>query len=123
MPDRRSSPRVVIEVEVSMTSESNFFAGLSGDVSSGGIFVQTYEARSIGTKLDLIFALPDGPVHARGVVRWTQEKREGVEPGLGIAFETIEAADRARIEAFCKARPPLYYDVDEQSGEIRISRS
>lgn len=33
--ERRSAERVSIEVEVSFSSESQFFAGLTGDVSSG----------------------------------------------------------------------------------------
>lgn len=34
--ERRSSPRVALEVEVSLTSEAYFYAGLTGDVGAGG---------------------------------------------------------------------------------------
>src|SRR5579862_6321495 len=35
--ERRRMNRTMIETEVTLTSESNFFAGISGDVSQGGV--------------------------------------------------------------------------------------
>jgi uncharacterized protein (TIGR02266 family) len=111
--ERRSAVRRKLEVEVSLTSESNFFAGLSGDVSSGGIFVSTYELRPVGTKLDLVFSLAETVIEARGTVRWVQEPREDVSPGMGVKFDQLAEHDRRKIEAFCQERAPLYFDVDE----------
>lgn len=117
--ERRSTQRRKLEVEVSLTSESNFFAGLAGDVSAGGIFVSTYELRPVGTKLDVVFSLAETVIEARGTVRWVQEPREGVSPGMGVQFETLSSQDREKIEGFCQERAPLYYDVDE-SVEKRL---
>jgi uncharacterized protein (TIGR02266 family) len=117
--ERRASPRKRLEVEVSLTSESNFFAGLAGDVSSGGIFVSTYELKAVGTKIELAFSMGEAVFEARGVVRWVQEGRDGVRSGLGISFEGLTPDDLKRIEAFCATRPPLYFDVDESSLEMR----
>ena len=41
-PDlRRTSPRFDVELEVSLASESNFYVGLTENISAGGLFVAT----------------------------------------------------------------------------------
>ncbi len=110
--ERRASERVSLDVEVTLTSDSQFFAGLTGDVSAGGLFVQTYKSYAVGSRLIVAFSLPTGEIRTPGVVRWVRTSTDGTPPGVGIAFETLVAADRASIEAFCRTRPPLYHDVD-----------
>jgi uncharacterized protein (TIGR02266 family) len=110
--NRRASERSQIEVEVSLTSESQFFAGLSGDISTGGLFVQTYSLRPVGSRVLVAFSLPEGEIRTPGTVRWVRREAEGTTPGLGIAFENLESSERDSIEAFCRARPPLYHDLD-----------
>jgi uncharacterized protein (TIGR02266 family) len=110
--DRRASERSPIEVEVSLSSESQFFAGLSGDVSLGGLFVQTYSLRPVGTQVNLAFSLPTGEIQVSGVVRWVRGATDSSPPGLGIAFEHLEGRELAAVEAFCRTRPPLYHDIE-----------
>jgi uncharacterized protein (TIGR02266 family) len=107
--DQRSSPRVALEVELHIASDSHFFSGLSGDISEGGVFVSTYRSLPLGSAVDLDFSLPGCTrrLRARGHVRWV---RDASPPGVGIAFEELDADDRAVIERFCSTRPPLYYD-------------
>jgi uncharacterized protein (TIGR02266 family) len=111
--ERRARARVAIAIDVSLTSESHFYAGLTGDVSGGGVFVSTYEPHPIGSRVEIELALPLGPVHARGVVRWVREMADGLAPGLGIAFEHLSDDDQRAIESFCEERAPIYYDVDD----------
>jgi uncharacterized protein (TIGR02266 family) len=110
--ERRASERIELEVEVSLTSESQFFAGLCGDISTGGLFVQTYSLRPVGTHVLVAFSLPTGEIKAPGVVRWIRRAAAGTEPGLGIAFERLRSSERESIETFCKTRPPLYHDLE-----------
>ena len=99
---------------MSFSSESQFFVGLSGDLSGGGLFVATWRKLPVAAQVNLALSLPDGPVFARGSVRWVREQMEGGGvPGLGIAFDSLSPQDRARVEAFCAGRAPLYYDVGE----------
>jgi uncharacterized protein (TIGR02266 family) len=109
--ERRGAPRVRVEVEVSLASESHFFVGLTGDLSEGGLFVATWRKLPVGATLDVELALPDGPVIARGTVRWLRDAGDEGAPGVGVAFESLSDADRARIESFCAARAPWYYEV------------
>ena len=101
-------------MEVSLSSESQFFVGLTGDLSEGGLFVATWRRISVGAPVALALSLPDGPLLVRGYVRWVREQVDGgATPGLGIAFESLSDVDRVRIEAFCTERAPLYCDVGE----------
>jgi uncharacterized protein (TIGR02266 family) len=111
--ERRSTPRVALEIEVSLTSEAYFFVGLTGDVGAGGVFVPTYQLRPVGSMIDMEFTLPEGKVQARGRVRWVREARDGMPSGLGIAFESLADAERERIEDLCRKRSPIYYDIDD----------
>jgi uncharacterized protein (TIGR02266 family) len=109
--ERRAVPRVPIEVEVSLTSESHFFTGLTGDLSEGGLFIATWRKVAVGAQLELALSLPDGPVLARGRVRWMRDAMECGAPGLGVAFDDLSDEARLRVEAFCAKRAPWYYDL------------
>jgi uncharacterized protein (TIGR02266 family) len=110
--EHRSYPRVSLAVDIDLASESHFFSGLSGDVSEGGLFVQTYRSIEIGSEVALEFELPDGHVTAHGTVRWHRDKSDSAPPGLGIAFEELSEEDREIIHRFCERRAPLYYEVE-----------
>lgn len=111
--ERRShtTRRVYIEVEIGLTSASHIYTGLSLDVSTGGVFVATYQPAPPGTVVGLYFVLPDGyVVNAEGVVRWTREEMSEAPPGMGVAFVNISAEALDRVARFCASRPPLYFD-------------
>jgi len=109
--ERRADVRIALEVEVSLSSESHFFVGLSGDLSSGGLFVLTWRKLAVGTPIFVAVELPDGRLLADGEVRWVRDEADA--PGLGIAFTGVSEEDRHRIELFCGHRAPLYFDVEE----------
>jgi uncharacterized protein (TIGR02266 family) len=103
--------RVFIEIEIGLTTESHFYTGLSLDVSTGGVFVATYEPSPPGTAVTLYFVLPDGyVVNADGVVRWTRDATPDAPPGMGVAFVSISPDALAHVAEFCASRPPLYFD-------------
>jgi uncharacterized protein (TIGR02266 family) len=112
-PERRNSPepRVFFEVEIGLSSESNFYTGLTLDVSSGGVFVSTHQPAASGSEVTLFFVLPSGhPVEVTGVVRWTRTASEDSTPGMGVAFTQLEAADLAAIAEYCGYRAPLFHE-------------
>jgi uncharacterized protein (TIGR02266 family) len=111
--ERRSNTdrRVFVEVEIGLTSESHIYTGLSLDVSTGGVFIATYEPAAAGTAVSMCFVLPDGyVVNAEGVVRWTRAATEDAPPGMGVAFASLSSESLAHIADFCASRPPLYFD-------------
>jgi len=113
--NRRVFPRFAVELDVSLSSEHNFYAGFAENLSSAGLFIATHVAKQIGEKLDISVNLPDGhPIQCTGEVRWIREysERSNVPPGLGIRFLDLQPADAAAIEGFLKDREPLFYDDD-----------
>ena len=112
-PDQRATARVRLEAEVSLVSESNFFVGLTRNLSSGGLFVATLRRIPVGTPVDVVLTLPDGPLETQGRVRWARELTEVAGPGIGIEFDALSERDGRRIEAFCAERAPDYFNVEE----------
>ena len=114
--ERRTTPRRQIEVDIGIHSGTNFFTGFSQDISSGGLFVATYDVLPIGAKINVNFQLPDGPVLSLdGTVRWVREYNEtvpDVEPGMGIQFEDISAEGSVAINRFMEQNQPIFYDND-----------
>lgn len=111
--DERRSRRIPLEIEVSLTSESQFYSGITGNISEGGLFVATYHRPPIGNPLEIELTLPSGTFRARGIVRWVRDTQEGASPGLGIEFEDLSEEMRNAIEDFLSERPPLLHDVDD----------
>lgn len=111
--ERRSEPRIQRQFELEFNYETHFFAGLTLDISSGGLFIATYHLFPVGTALSLSFQLPDGVrLSVRGEVRWVRcVSEEHERPGMGVAFKELSAEALAAISAFCAERPPLYMDL------------
>lgn len=110
--EQRAHHRTELNVDVTLTSDSNFFVGLTNDISAGGLFVSTYRPLAIGARVELEFALPEGTLKLKGIVRWRRESSE-MSPGVGISFEDLTPEHQRLIQNFCETRPPLYYDLDE----------
>jgi uncharacterized protein (TIGR02266 family) len=111
--ERRSSERWGCALEVEFSDESQFFAGLSQDISMGGLFLATYRKLAVGTSLRLRFDLPDGTtIEAGGEVRWVCDPAPGRgRPGVGVAFTDLAPAALEQIRAFCEVTPPLYVEL------------
>jgi len=117
LPDdpRRQVQRVAIEADIGFQSDNNFFTGFSEDISTGGIFIATFDGRPIGSQLAINFTLPDGHlVSALGVVRWVREYNDtapDMQPGMGVQFTSLGEEDRERINSYLEQREPIFYDA------------
>jgi len=113
--EKRTSPRVEVQVEIGMHTEHNFYTGLSENLSEGGVFVATYDALPVGSSLDLTINLPGHPpIRTQGTVRWVREYHkftEDVSPGVGVQFMNLAEADQRAIKDFLRRRAPLLYET------------
>ena len=112
--NQRVAQRVRLETEVSLASDSNFFAGFSSDLSESGVFVATYgRLLPRGTAVELTLALPGRPpMQVAGVVKWVRDNadnNEGIFPGMGIAFENLNDHTSGLIKNFMQEREPLFW--------------
>jgi uncharacterized protein (TIGR02266 family) len=110
--ERRHEARVPIETDVSLESDSQFFAGLTGNLSTGGVFVATYRQLPVGCTVVMTLTLPDGELRVKGTVRWSRDTSSGASPGLGVAFDELAPGDSDRIAKFCQMRAPLLHDAE-----------
>lgn len=110
--ERRRSTRIPVEVALGVHSESNFFSGLTRDISDGGLFVATHTPLPQGTHVTVKFALPACPeISADGVVVWVSEPLSG-HPGMGVRFLELSSENEALIRRFMAKRDPLYHEMD-----------
>ena len=113
---RRQHARHNVELEVTLESETNFYMGLTENLSEGGLFIATHALKPLGTPIEVKFKLPDlaDPIKVTGIVRWVREYSETSDssPGMGVCFEHLDPAHTEQIRRFLAARAPLFYDED-----------
>ena len=112
--NRRAHKRHRFELEIDITSDHNFYSGITRDLSAGGVFVATHLEKPVGTLVDLALKLPknDTPLRFVGEVRWVRSYNEQSDapPGFGVRFVLLEPGARAAIERFLTEREPELFD-------------
>ncbi len=109
--ERRDIARAEFSIDVGLHTASQFFAGISGDLSEGGLFVATYTPQPVGSELHVSFVLPGGTaISTAAIVAWSRLDDGQAEPGMGLRFYGLSDGDRAAIERFLKVRPPMIYE-------------
>jgi uncharacterized protein (TIGR02266 family) len=113
---RREHERFSVDLEVSLGSEHNFYAGLAENLSAGGVFIATHQLQKVGSKIDLSLRMPDSEeaFHLVGEVRWVRvyNEQSDTPPGLGIRFNELSPEVTAAINRFLGQREPLFFDDD-----------
>jgi Tfp pilus assembly protein PilZ len=112
---RRVHPRWVLHAAVDLESDDNLYAGLSYDVSAGGIFVATLASPPVNAPVDVVVMLPDGTkLELRGLVRWVRDVGEaspGLPPGCGIEWEALPMDALRALLRFAELREPILYET------------
>ena len=113
---RREHDRFGVELDVTVSSEHNFYAGFVENMSVGGIFIATHQLKPVGSRLEFSVNLPGcaQPIRGSGEVRWVRVYSEtsNVPPGMGIRFDKLDPDSQRGIEEFLAQREPLFYDED-----------
>jgi hypothetical protein len=95
VPDNRSKQRFPLELPVRVRAEqSGAEEGVTGNVSSGGVYIRTNKTLKIGSEVEFDITLPaeaiSGPtdvqIHCRGKVLRVERKNEG-ETGVACEIE------------------------------------
>ena len=111
---RRVHDRFGVELDVTVTSEHNFYAGFVENMSVGGIFIATHQLKPVGELLEFSVNLPgvEAPIRGKGHVRWVRVYSESsnTPPGMGLQFESLDANSLQAIEGFLAQREPLFFD-------------
>jgi uncharacterized protein (TIGR02266 family) len=119
--DRRSTTRVLVDLEVDCEGDGVYLFAISRDLSATGIFVRTLEPMARGTRVNLrLYACPldddpEGPgqLTIEGEVAWVNPYRPGalenLDPGIGVRF--VDVDDRTRGELMRLVRRIAYIDA------------
>jgi uncharacterized protein (TIGR02266 family) len=115
MRERRLLPRWDLRAAVTLESDDNLYAGISCDVSAGGIFVATPAPPAIGDEVSITVTMPDATVlELEGVVRWTRELEQsspGLPPGCGIEWHDLPMTALRSLVHFAELRDPLLFEL------------
>ncbi len=105
--ERRESTRREYFVGVHIATEREAAFGLSGNISSGGIFVVAEDPPSLGSRVELEFLLDDATsLRVEGEVRWVRrqwDQQERRPPGFGVEFDDLDAAQRDQLAELLEA--------------------
>jgi hypothetical protein len=86
---RRAHARCGVDLEVSLGSEHNFYAGLAENISAGGVFVATHMVKPVGELVELTIHFPEEDRvvrYAAATCGWhgTCSNRDGPAKSAGI---------------------------------------
>ena len=112
--DIRRHERLILQAEVTVKSETNFFMGFSENISEGGLFLATLSPPTIGESISLSIKTDKGEeVEVEGPVRWHRTEPSGLVTGCGVQFRKLSVcAHRAFEETMIKLRKePLFFEV------------
>lgn len=110
--ERRSARRFAVrDLKIDLQSQEAFLFAYVENISELGIFVAMDKPLPVGTKLTLKFPARNdvGPLTLAGVVRWINPP-SGRHPGMGVAFDTLSAAQREKVVALVRAVAYLTHD-------------
>jgi uncharacterized protein (TIGR02266 family) len=108
-------PRWELRAGVSLESDDNLWAGISCDVSAGGIFVATPAPPPVGSEVKVRVTMPDATVlELEGTVRWVREDEEsshGLPAGCGIEWHALPGEALRSLLHFAELRDPLLFEL------------
>ncbi len=111
--EHRRSPRVPFTVEVTLESDNNFFAGVTNNISEGGVFIASAAPPPVGSEVAFDLVLGDDRFPVVGVVCWLRDERAaspGAPAGCGVRWHHLDDAALAAIQRFTLARQADLYE-------------
>ena len=105
--NKRRTPRIPVKLEVFYGEDamiSDYTAGYTFNVSTGGLFLETTNPLSLGKNLKLKLSLPDNdrPMYCQGRVAWINSPfspgRSDHPSGMGVEFLNLE--DEQQLQKF-----------------------
>ena len=109
----REFPRVHFSVEVTLESDHNFFAGITDNISEGGVFVAMPDPLARGAEVTFDLIIGEERHHIEGEVCWVRTKQMASADspaGCGIRWKKISDEALKAIQRFIRGRDTLFYE-------------
>lgn len=104
MKDHRLDARLRVAVDVSLETQHNFYAGITGNLSYGGVFMMSDTPPAPGSSVQVEINLPGGGrIRARGIVRWVRAAdiaSPECPAGCGVAWQAIDRRSLQAVRRF-----------------------
>jgi len=111
--EKRAHRRKRLQTDITLTSETNFYAGFIQDISTGGLFISTPNPLPERYTCEIEFSLPDNgeAIKANCEVSWSRKEitPDGEPAGMGLRFLDLSNDDLERIDTFVENREPLFH--------------
>jgi Tfp pilus assembly protein PilZ len=109
----RSEYRTDLRFEVE--GSARFYTGLVRDISTGGIFVNSYDIPDIGDHVDVLFIVPfhDTPISLNAEVVWICPEDAAATPydiGFGARFHHLPDAVREAVQRSMRDEETLLFE-------------
>ena len=107
--------RPTLHITLGCDSNTNFYCGIDKDITSGGLFVSTYNLLPVGRTVNLVATLPDRRVIVGSAtvafVRDHNELHPEIPPGMGLILNRLTAAARSQINDYMDTVDPIYFEA------------
>ena len=102
---RRTDPRYARRLEVQLVSRDQTRTVMTGNISLGGLFVETAEPLPLQSRIQIRFRIPTQPepIEVSGEVRWFDPGGPNQPAGLGIRFQGLRAREVWALNRFFQA--------------------
>jgi len=103
-------------INIKKDVDTNFFTGFDGSISSGGLFIATYNIHPLGTTLEInVSGLPSGRI-LTGIaeVTWIREHNDtlpDVFPGMGVIFKNLNESAKKEIDYYLSEHDSIFYEA------------
>jgi len=99
---RHTDPRYARRLDVELIAGNRTFSATTGNISLGGVFVETEESFPLQARLQIRFRIPTQPepIEVTGEVRWLEPGTGNQAPGMGIRFQGLRAREVWALNRF-----------------------
>ncbi len=99
---RRTDPRYARRLPVEIIAGDRVHTATTGNISLGGVFVETSESFPLQSRLQIRFRIPTQaePIEVSGEVRWVEAGGPNQAAGMGIRFQGLRAREVWALNRF-----------------------
>ena len=99
---RRTDPRYARRLDVEVIAGDQRFTATTGNISLGGLFVETTQTFPLQTRLQVRFQISTQPeaIEVTGEVRWVEPGGPEQPSGMGIRFQGLRAREVWALNRF-----------------------
>jgi len=99
---RRTDPRYARRLDVEVIADNRTFTATTGNISLGGVFLETSETSPLQSRLQIRFRIPTQPepIEVTGEVRWVEPGGANQAAGMGVRFQGLRAREVWALNRF-----------------------